>query len=219
MPVPVSNSGPTPSLPSQFSPPSFPLLPATVPQTFSVNNVSLLQYFGGTENGDCVINNTSVNSLMVAGGTSPTTGKATLIGGYGWNELLGGDGNTVLIGRGSTAAAATDYLLANCTVNYANVLVGHNGTVRRLRVSPANYDYIYDLTANLVYASGPGNNNVKTVIDVFGKSGTFLGSGVGLTPLEWLEGQFWSTGNIIKAANTAMLELLPACPGGETNFT
>ena len=114
----VWNGSPVPAPPTP--------LPASVPQTFSINDVALLQYFGGTENGDCVIDNTSTNSLMVAGGTTSANGNATFVGGTGSNELLGGAGKSQLIGRGTI-----DYLFANYTVSYTGVALEATATSLR----------------------------------------------------------------------------------------
>ena len=190
----VWNAGTNPFVPLR---PGTTALPLTVPQKFSINNVALLQYFGGMGN-DCVINNTSTNSLMVGGG-----GKATLVGGKGSNELLGGAGTSQLIGRGTV-----DYLLANYTVDYTGVVAPNNGILKKLAVTNGNY--IYD------FPSGPGlslvlygsNDQHYTDIKVI------LPQNSGkLTTLEWLKAVLWKTENIVKQAQSAsMLRKLPGCP-------
>jgi hypothetical protein len=174
-------------------------IPATVPQTFSVNDIALLQYFGGTGASNCTINNTSVNSLMVAAGN-----HGTLIGGFGSNELLGGPGVSQLIGRGTV-----DFLLANYTVSYTGVSVGSNGNLVATPTSNGNYIYGYPTVAVYVLTQ----NNTQIVNTDAAKSFLQSGGGFGLTPSEWLEATFVTSANILKLAQEApMLVLLPACP-------
>ncbi len=186
-------------------------LPGSVPQTFSVNNVALLQYFGGvgpapgatTE--DCAINNTSVNSLMVAGG-----GYTTLVGGLGSNELLGGPGVSQLIGRGTV-----DYLLANYTVNYTGVALGANGVLTAI-TPVSNGNYIYGWPASEVFVLA--QNGTQKITTNAAKAFLPSSAGLGLTPTEWLMAVFYTPASILKLAQMApMLQLLPGCPN-ETLF-
>ena len=182
-------------------------LPAKVPQTFSINNVALMQYFGGTGMNNCAINNTNSNSLMVAAGK-----KGTLIGGFGSNELLGGPGPSQLFGRG-----VLDGLLANYTVNYPSGLaVGANGTLQAI-TPPGTGNYVYDWPNGppycgfVFYGNGDQHNtNTNNVILPIGATG--------LKPTEWLRAVFYSSANIIKIVQASpLLQKLPGCPD-ETTF-
>ena len=202
-------------------------LPNSVPQTFSINDVALVQYFGGTfagtpptpptlpppptpqtpgTLGDCVINNTSVNSLMVANGA-----YGALIGGLGCNGLLGGPGPSELFGRGTR-----DFVVAN----YAVVRNPNNINKYLLTTAPPAFpgnNYVYDWPSGSLYSYvlfGPGdlhNVNASNVI--------LPDDAGGLTTLEWLQAVLRSSADIVSNIETCasengclLLDVLPDCP-------
>jgi Ca2+-binding RTX toxin-like protein len=181
-----------------------PALPVSVAQKFSINNLALLQYFGGTGN-DCVINNTSTNALMVGGG-----GNATLVGGTGSNELLSGAGTSQLIGRGTI-----DYLLANYTVDYTGVVTPNKGKL--VQLATTNGNYLYGWPTSAVYVL---TENATQIINV-DAARAFLAAnaGLNLTPTAWLRATFYSPATILAIAQAAsMLDKVPDCPD-ETTYS
>jgi hypothetical protein len=202
----VPHNAPTPTSGAPLAPPLFYPLPQSVPQSFAVNNVALLQYLGGTGTNNCAVNNTSTNSLMVAAGS-----KGNLIGGLGSNELLGGPGQSQLFGRG-----ALDYVLANYTVNFSSPTKLPNGTlVGTLQALPAaastgNQNYVFDAP------TGPGYSGVVFVgSDRHLTYGDIIlpSNGGGLTPTEWLKAVLYFPTSIVKLAQASpLLQVLPGCP-------
>ncbi|MGO9108326.1 MAG: hypothetical protein ACLP9L_03755, partial [Thermoguttaceae bacterium] len=210
--TPIPSTSPPPN---RYVPPT--PLPASVQQKFSVNDLALLQYFGGI-GGGCVINNTGASNpanateaLMTGyNGPLPPSDVAltTLVGGRGSeNMLLGGEGLSQLIGRGTT-----DYLFANFTISYAGVALGASGTLTgppTIAITANNYIYDYPTVRGYVLV-----NDSKYVYT--GPSVVLPNdSSDPLLPTQWLSTVFMSSAQILCAATMPPLPLLrrlPNCP-------
>ena len=195
-------------------------LPISVQQKFIVNDLALLQYFGGT-GGGCIINNTgainasnATNALMVASLVKTNNNDVTtLVGGQGSsNELLGGSGTAQLIGRGTN-----DYDLDNYTVDPVTPTLNTVSppTLKLLPLANAAVvnNFIYEFPTGLSFVlqqntapHGTADFNTSKVI-------ASNNTGGGLTPTEWLSATLESSTQILQQAQkSATLVLLPGCP-------